>query len=78
MSPQRRLVPLLAAGVWSPGYPEGSHALPNTGQLLRVNDDGTFTVVAPGLYQPTSLDLIGNTAYAVTHTGEIWKVDNAS
>ena len=36
----------LAQGVWPLGNSEGSPALPNTGQLLRVNRDGTFTVVA--------------------------------
>ena len=46
----------LAQGIWPPGYlrPE-IPALPNTGQLLRVNGDGTFTVIAGGLNQPSSL-----------------------
>jgi hypothetical protein len=30
------------------------------------------------LDRPTSLELIGNTAYVVTLTGEIWKIDNVS
>jgi len=63
----------LAQGVWPLGGPEGSPALPNTGELVQVNGDGTFTVVADGLNQPTSLEFIGNTAYVVTLTGEIWK-----
>ena len=45
---------------------------------MKVNRDGTFTVVADGLNQPTSLEFIGNTAYVVTLTGEIWKIDNVS
>ena len=50
--------------------------MPNTGSLVKVNRDGTFSVVADGLNQPTSLEFIGNTAYVVTLTGEIWKIDN--
>jgi hypothetical protein len=66
----------LAQGDFLPGNPPGSPALPNTGQLVNVNDDSTFTVLANGLNQPTSLEIIGNTAYVVTLTGEIWKIDN--
>jgi sugar lactone lactonase YvrE len=65
----------LSQGVWPLGSPEGSPALPNTGALVRVNGDGTFTVVTDGLNQPTSLEFIGNTAYVVTLAGEIWKID---
>ena len=68
----------LAQGIWPPGGPAGSPATPNTGQLLRVNGDGTFTVVASGLNQPSSLEIIKNTAYAVTLGGEIWTVDDIS
>ena len=62
----------------SVGGPAGSPALPNTGALVQVNRDGTFTVVVDGLNQPTSLEFIGNTAYVVTLAGEIWKIDNVS
>ena len=55
------------------GGPPGSPAAPNTGSLVKVNRDGTFTVVAEGLDRPTSLEFIGNTAYVVTLSGEIWK-----
>lgn len=58
------------------GDPEGSPALPNTGSLLRVNADGTFSVIADELDRPTSLEIIGNTAYIVTLGGEIWTVGN--
>ncbi len=68
----------LAQGVFPVGNPPGSPALPNTGELLKVNDDGSFTVLVDGLNQPTSLEFIGNTAYVVTLTGEIWKIDNVS
>jgi hypothetical protein len=43
-----------------------------------VNGDGTFTVVVGGLDRPISLEFIGNTAYVVTLTGEIWTIDSAS
>ena len=51
-----------------------SNAVPNTGALVKVNGDGTFTVIMGGLDRPTSLEFIGNTAYFVTLTGEIWKI----
>jgi sugar lactone lactonase YvrE len=66
----------LAQGTWPLGNAEGSPALPNTGSLLRVDADGTFTHVADGLNQPTSLEFIGDTAYVVSLPGEIWKIDN--
>ena len=65
----------LAQGDYS-GAGEGSPALPNTGSLVKVNSDGSFTVITTGLNQPTSLEFIGNTAYVITLTGEIWKIDD--
>jgi sugar lactone lactonase YvrE len=56
------------------GDPEGSPALPNTGALVEVNGDGTFTIITDGLDRPTSLEFIGNTAYVVTLSGEIWQI----
>ena len=67
----------LAQGVFG-GGPAGAPALPNTGSLVQVNGDGTFTVVADGLDRPTSLEFIGNTAYVVTLSGEIWRFDSVS
>jgi hypothetical protein len=55
-----------------------SNAQPNTGALVKVNEDGTFTVITDGLDRPTSLEFIGNTAYFVTLTGQIWKIDGVS
>jgi hypothetical protein len=55
-----------------------SNAVPNTGALVKVNGDGTFTVIMDGLDRPTSLEFIGNTAYFVTLTGELWKIDGVS
>jgi hypothetical protein len=67
----------LSQGDYAGGDP-GSPALPNTGALVKVNWDGTFTVVTDGLDRPTSLEFIGSTAYVVTLTGEIWKIKGVS
>jgi hypothetical protein len=68
----------LAQGVWPLGGSPGNPAIPNTGQLLKVNTHGGFTVVADGLNQPTSLEFIRNSAYVVNLPGEIWRIDNIS
>ena len=47
----------------------------DTGALLRANTSGTMTTIAGELDQPTSLEIIGNAAYVVTLSGEIWKID---
>lgn len=57
------------------GGPAGSPALPDTGALFRVNHDGTLAVVVDRLNLPTSIEFIKDTAYVVTLTGEIWKID---
>jgi hypothetical protein len=63
----------LSHGTTTPEDP--SNAQPNTGSLVKVNGHDTFTVIMDGLDRPTSLEFIGNTAYFVTLTGEIWKID---
>jgi hypothetical protein len=68
----------LSQGFFTPGNPEGSPADPNTGALVEVNSDGTFTTLFESLDRPTSLEVIGNTAYVVTIAGEIWKIDDVS
>jgi len=69
----------LAQGEWSGQFGgAGSPADPDTGSLVTVNEDGTFTVLADGLNQPTSMEFIGNTAYIVTLGGEIWRFDDVS
>jgi hypothetical protein len=68
----------LAQGEFPMGQGDGSPAAPNTGSLVEVNDDGSFTVIADGLNQPTSMEFIGNTAYIVTLGGEVWKINNVS
>src|SRR6266699_189434 len=65
----------LSFGTFDPNTESLNLAVPNTGALVKVNGDGTFTVVVHGLNQPTSLQFIGNTAYVVTLTGEIWTLD---
>jgi hypothetical protein len=67
----------LAQGVWDGPF-EGAPALPNTGALLKVETGGTFSVIADELNQPTSVEIIGNTAYIISLAGEIWIVDNIS
>jgi hypothetical protein len=65
----------LAQGDWDGPF-EGAPALPNTGSLVRVEEGGSFVVVADGLDRPTSLEISGNTAYVVTIGGEVWAVDD--
>ncbi len=54
----------------------GAPAHPNTGALLRVEANGSFMVVTAALDRPTSFEIIGNTAYVVTLTGEVWRIDD--
>lgn len=68
----------LAQGDFPEGSGDGSPALPNTGMLLEVDGNGGFTTIAEGLNIPTSLEFIGNTAYVVTLTGEVWMIENVS
>jgi hypothetical protein len=67
----------LSQGFWDGPY-EGAPAQPDTGALMRVNEDGTLATVVGGLDRPTSVEIIKNTAYVVTLAGEIWKIDNIS
>ena len=52
----------------------GTPADPATGELVRVDGSG-FDTVATALDRPTSLEIIGNDAYVVTLTGQIWRID---
>ena len=52
---------------------------------VRYEADGPIVVitldrpeVANAIDRPTSLDFIGNTAFVVTLTGEVWRIDNVS
>jgi sugar lactone lactonase YvrE len=68
----------LSQGVWDlPPTPEneGKPASPNTGTLLRVRRDGSFATIVDGLDRPTSLEFIGDTAFVVTLTGTVLRID---
>jgi hypothetical protein len=52
----------------------GSPASHDTGALMRANANGTMTTIADELDQPSSLEIIGNTAYVITLDGEIWTI----
>lgn len=56
----------------------GSPASHDTGALVKANANGTFTTIAEDLDQPTSLEIVGTTAYVVTLSGEVWKIDDIS
>jgi sugar lactone lactonase YvrE len=71
----------LSQGVWDlPPTPEneGKPAAPDTGRLVRVKRDGSFTSVVEGLDRPTSLEFIGDTAFVVTLTGKLLRIDRVS
>jgi hypothetical protein len=67
----------LAQGNWDGPF-EGAPALPNTGAFLKLEPNGTFSLIVAGLNQPTSLEFIGNNAYVVSLAGEVWEIDNVS
>ena len=76
----------LAQGEWCPpgetpptcGKMDGAPAEPNGGSLVQVNADGSYSEIAGGLNQPTSLEFIGNTAFIVNLAGEIWVIEDVS
>ncbi|GAB3323852.1 hypothetical protein GCM10027451_47690 [Geodermatophilus aquaeductus] len=70
----RRALYALAQGDFPEGAPEGSPALPDTGQLLVADRDGGFDVVADELDRPTSMELVDGSAYVVTYDGEVWRI----
>ncbi len=61
----------LSQGEFPAGGQPGDPAIPDTGALLRVHQDGSMTPVAEGLDRPSSVQVIGHTAYVVTLNGEI-------
>jgi hypothetical protein len=63
----------ISNGIYS-GAPEGSPGVPDTGSLVKANEDGGFDVVAADLDRPTSLELAHGNAYVVTYNGEVWVV----
>ena len=63
----------------SPGNVEpGTPGLPDSGELLRVNGNGTFTAIIDELDRPTSLSFVGDTAYIVTLGGDVLVVDDVA
>jgi hypothetical protein len=55
---------------------EGAPASPNSGSLVRVRSNGQFKLIVDGLDRSTSLEFIGHTAYVVTLTGKVLKIDH--
>jgi len=53
----------------------GAPADSGTGALMRANANGSMMTIADELDRPTSLEIIGNTAYVITLDGAIWTVD---
>lgn len=73
-----RQVYALSQGVWDlPPTPEneGKPASPNTGLLLRADRHGGLVPLVEGLDRPTSFEIIGRTAFVVTLTGKILRID---
>lgn len=65
----------LAQGPWEGGFP-GAPSLPSSGSLLKVTNDGGFEVLAGELDRPTSMEIVGTTAYVVTMAGEVVQILN--
>ena len=72
----RHVLYALAQGDFPEGAPEGSAALPDTGQLLVADRDGGLDVVTGGLDRPTSLEVVDGNAYVVTYDGEVWRIED--
>jgi hypothetical protein len=68
----------LSQGVFPPDGAPGAPAIENSGSLVAVDGDGGFSVVMEGLNLPTSMEIIGNTAYISNMAGEVWKIENIS
>lgn len=66
----------LAQGFFTPGQPDGSPAEPDTGELLIADGDGGFEVVVDGLDRPTSMEIVGTTAYVIGLAGTVVVVDD--
>jgi sugar lactone lactonase YvrE len=63
----------------SPGDVEpGTPGLPDSGELLRIDGDGSFSVIIDELDRPTSLSFIGDTAFIVTLDGDVLVVDDVA
>jgi hypothetical protein len=71
----------LSQGQWD-GVGEGSPASPNTGRLVVVGRNGNLTPVVDRrgqelvLDRPTTMEIVGRTAYVVSVAGDVYRVDN--
>lgn len=70
----------LSQGNWDPAVlpipaNAGAPAEHNTGKLLKVNGTA-LTPVVSGIDQPTSMEFIGDTAFVITLTGKVIRIDN--
>ncbi len=73
-----RRVYALSQGVWDlPPTPEneGKPASPVTGRLLVVDRHGGLVSLVEGLDRPTSFEVVGRTAFVVTLTGKVLRID---
>jgi hypothetical protein len=68
----------LSQGIFPSDGAPGAPAMENSGSLVSVDGDGGFSVVMDGLNLPTSMEIIGNTAYVSNMAGEVWKIENIS
>jgi len=70
----------LSQGQWD-GVMEGSPALPDTGRLVVVGRDGSLTPIVGVagaelvLDRPTSMEIVGNSAYVVSVVGDVVRID---
>lgn len=65
----------LSQGVFPVGAMAGAPAIQDTGALLVATADGGMTELVAGLDRPTSLEVVGNTAWVVTLDGEVLRID---
>ena len=72
--PDHRLY-ALAQGIWKPPGDAGSPASPNTGSLTRVDRHGRLTPVSGPLDRPTSVAFSRRSAFVVTLTGKVMRID---
>ena len=72
--PDHRLY-ALAQGIWVPPGNAGAPASPNTGSLTRVDRHGRLTPVAAALDRPTSVAFSRRSAFVVTLTGKVLRID---
>jgi sugar lactone lactonase YvrE len=72
--PDHRLY-ALAQGIWKPPGNAGSPASANTGSLTRVDRHGRLTPVAGPLDRPTSVAFSRRSAFVVTLTGKVLRID---